>query len=51
VNKEGDESSFGYDMIRERIFSVYVGKEGDSLTTRFQKELMYNSQRTDRISV
>jgi hypothetical protein len=43
VRGGGDKRSFGDHVNRERIFSVCVDRKGgDSLTTRFEEEVMKN---------
>jgi hypothetical protein len=42
VRRRGDERSFGDHVNRERIFSDYVDRGGDSLTTRFREGVIEN---------
>jgi hypothetical protein len=44
LRRGGDERSFGDNVNRKRIFSVYVDRKGgDSLTKSFEEEVMENS--------
>jgi hypothetical protein len=44
LSRGGNESSFGDHVNQERIFSIYMDREGgDSLTTSFEEEQTENS--------